>query len=105
MLVLRDGKPDRDRRRIDAPHQVNAPGRSGRAHPRHRTKQQKHPREETMVKLSNSLLRPSRRTVLKGVGAGVAASAISAPWVARAAGTIKIGVVTPTTGPLANFGA
>ena len=48
---------------------------------------------------------PSRRTVLKGIGAGVAASAISAPWVARAAGTIKIGVVTPATGPLANFGA
>ena len=39
------------------------------------------------------------------MGAGVAASALSAPWVARAAGTIKIGVVTPATGPLAHFGA
>ena len=58
-----------------------------------------------MVKLSNHLITPSRRTVLKGIGAGVAASAIYAPWVARAAGTIKTGVVTPATGPLANFGA
>jgi branched-chain amino acid transport system substrate-binding protein len=58
-----------------------------------------------MVKSSNRIITPSRRTVLKGIGAGVAASAIYSPWVARAAGTIKIGVVTPATGPLANFGA
>jgi branched-chain amino acid transport system substrate-binding protein len=47
----------------------------------------------------------SRRTVIKGIGAGVAASTIAMPWVARAAGTIKIGVVSPATGPLAPFGA
>jgi branched-chain amino acid transport system substrate-binding protein len=41
---------------------------------------------------------PSRRTVLKGIGAGAAVSAIAMPWVARAAGTIKIGVVAPATG-------
>lgn len=48
---------------------------------------------------------PSRRTVLKGMGAAVAASTVSMPWVARAAGTIKVGVVAPITGPLAQFGA
>jgi branched-chain amino acid transport system substrate-binding protein len=48
---------------------------------------------------------PSRRTVIKGIGAGVAVSAIAMPWVARAAGTIKVGVVAPETGPLAPFGA
>lgn len=48
----------------------------------------------------------SRRSVLKGIGAGVAASALSAPMIARAqsAGTIKVGFVTPATGPLALFG-
>ncbi len=48
---------------------------------------------------------PSRRTVIKGLSAGVAVSAIAMPWVARAAGTIKVGVVAPQTGPLAPFGA
>ncbi len=50
--------------------------------------------------------RPSRRRVLKGVGAGFAAAALGAPMVARAQtkGTIKIGFITPTTGPLAPFG-
>ncbi len=49
---------------------------------------------------------PSRRSVLKGIGAGVAASAIGMPTVLRAqtAGTIKIGYLTPATGPLALFG-
>ena len=59
-----------------------------------------------MVNLQNSLIRPSRRTVLKGLGAGVAASTLGAPMVARAQskGTIKVGFVTPATGPLAPFG-
>jgi branched-chain amino acid transport system substrate-binding protein len=59
-----------------------------------------------MVNLKNSLIRPSRRTVLKGLGAGVAASTLGAPMVARAQskGTIKVGFVTPATGPLAPFG-
>ncbi len=54
----------------------------------------------------NGFSYPSRRTVLKGIGASVAASALSAPLVARAqsAGTIKLGFVTPATGPLALFG-
>jgi len=48
--------------------------------------------------------RASRRTILKGLGAGAAALAM--PYVARAqsAGTIKIGFVTPATGPMALFG-
>jgi branched-chain amino acid transport system substrate-binding protein len=48
----------------------------------------------------------TRRSVLKGLGAGVAASALGAPMIARAqsVGTIKIGYVTPATGPLALFG-
>lgn len=55
----------------------------------------------TRKKLMNG---PSRRTVIKGMGAAVAASAIGAPWVARADGTIKIGVVSPSSGPMALFG-
>ncbi len=53
-----------------------------------------------------SLGAPTRRSLLKGLGAGVAASALGAPMIARAqsAGTIKIGFVTPATGPLALFG-
>lgn len=49
---------------------------------------------------------PSRRSVLRGIGAGVAASAIGMPTYLRAqtAGTIKIGYLTPATGPLALFG-
>ena len=54
----------------------------------------------------SSLSMPSRRTVLKGIGAGLAASALAAPMIARAqsAGTIKVGFITPATGPLALFG-
>lgn len=45
----------------------------------------------------------TRRTVLKGMGAGAAALAM--PNITRAqAGTIKIGYVTPATGPMALFG-
>ncbi|MBM1816758.1 ABC transporter substrate-binding protein [Pseudosulfitobacter pseudonitzschiae] len=46
----------------------------------------------------------SRRRVLQGMGAS--AVALSAPSIVRAqsAGTIKIGFLTPTTGPLALFG-
>ena len=45
----------------------------------------------------------SRRSVLKGIGAGAAALAM--PNIARAkGGTIKIGFVTPSTGPMALFG-
>ncbi|MGO6984275.1 ABC transporter substrate-binding protein [Rhizobium leguminosarum] len=59
-----------------------------------------------MVELIGKIARPSRRTVLKGMGASLAASALGTPMVARAqsAGTIKIGFVTPATGPLALFG-
>ncbi|MEI5678526.1 MULTISPECIES: ABC transporter substrate-binding protein [unclassified Mesorhizobium] len=56
--------------------------------------------------LKTNFSQPSRRSVLKGIGAGLAASTLGAPMVARAqsAGTIKIGFVTPATGPLALFG-
>jgi len=54
----------------------------------------------------NELIKPntfplSRRTALKGFGAG--ASLIAMPWIARAQGadTIKIGFPTPLTGPFA----
>ncbi|HEY5082086.1 MAG TPA: ABC transporter substrate-binding protein [Bauldia sp.] len=58
-----------------------------------------------MTTRNSKLASVSRRTLLKGIGAGVAATAIGMPYVARAAGTIKVGVVTPATGPLAQFGA
>eukprot|EP01035_Chromulina_nebulosa_P047951 gene47951-65042_t len=48
----------------------------------------------------------NRRTVLKGAAAGataVAAGGLFAPAV-RAAGPVKIGYVTPQSGPLAAFG-
>lgn len=59
-----------------------------------------------MVQIHKGLVRPTRRTVLHGMGAGLAASALGAPLVARAqsAGTIKVGFISPTTGPLALFG-
>src|SRR5262245_18239054 len=78
------------------PRRRKAAARAGR---------QKYPREENMVRQKHHFTRPSRRTVLKGLGAGVAVSALGAPMVARADGTIKVGVVTPATGPLAQFGA
>ena len=57
-------------------------------------------------KLVKSGLRPSRRSVLKGIGAGVAASTLGMPTYLRAAtaGKIKLGYLSPTTGPLALFG-
>src|SRR3984885_14657033 len=58
---------------------------------------------DNSTKRSNGL---SRRAVIKSLGAGVAASTLGMPAVARAqsAGTIKIGLITPATGPLALFG-
>jgi branched-chain amino acid transport system substrate-binding protein len=55
-----------------------------------------------MTELKHQVRFPlSRRTALKGLGAGV--SLIAMPWVARAqqADTIKIGFPTPLTGPFA----
>jgi branched-chain amino acid transport system substrate-binding protein len=47
---------------------------------------------------------PSRRSVIKAVGAG-AAGVLAAPALLRAAGrTVKIGMVSPQTGPIAAFG-
>ena len=59
--------------------------------------QRKRQREETIVELISKIAAPSRRTVLKGMGAGLAASALGAPMIARAQskGTIKIGFITP----------
>lgn len=59
---------------------------------------------DNLTKRNRKFTGPSRRAVLAGMGATVAASTIAAPWVARANGTIKIGFVTPGTGPLALFG-
>ena len=52
-----------------------------------------------MIRSLNSL---SRRTVLKGLGATTLASGISSPAIAKTR-PIKIGFVTPQTGPLAIF--
>jgi len=56
----------------------------------------------------NKLVKPriSRRTVLRGLGAGVAASTLGMPTYLRAqtAGKIKVGYLTPATGPLGLFG-
>jgi branched-chain amino acid transport system substrate-binding protein len=59
-----------------------------------------------MTLRNNLFATPTRRTVLRGLGAGVAATTLGAPMIGRAAsmGTIKIGYVTPATGPLALFG-
>ncbi|TPN89378.1 ABC transporter substrate-binding protein [Mesorhizobium sp. CU2] len=59
-----------------------------------------------MVELKSRDARVSRRTIIKGIGAGTVAAALGAPMIARAqdAGTIKLGFLTPTTGPLALFG-
>ncbi len=48
----------------------------------------------------------SRRAVLRGMGAGVAASTLAMPTYLRAqtAGKIKVGYLTPATGPLGLFG-
>lgn len=57
-----------------------------------------------MTARKNLFATPSRRAVLQGIGVG--AAALATPMVARAqsVGTIKIGFVTPATGPLALFG-
>ncbi len=54
----------------------------------------------------NKFIRPSRRTVLKGIGASAAASSLAMPTVlrAQAAGKIKMGYISPATGPLGLFG-
>lgn len=59
-----------------------------------------------MTQRNTPQMSTTRRSVLKGLGAGVAATALGAPMIARAQslGTIKIGYVTPATGPLALFG-
>ena len=49
----------------------------------------------------------SRRSLLRGAAAGGAAFAVGgvfAPSIGRAAGPVKIGYVTPQSGPLAAFG-
>ncbi len=52
--------------------------------------------------MTRSPFTPSRRTVLKGLGASLATSTIAAPALARSR-PIKLGFVTPQTGPLAIF--
>ena len=47
----------------------------------------------------------SRRAVLAGLGAGAASFALPKSLKAQSAGTIRVGFLTPLTGPLALFGA
>jgi branched-chain amino acid transport system substrate-binding protein len=55
--------------------------------------------------MTNKIITPSRRRVLQAGGAATAASLLSAPYVrAASANTIKIGFVSPASGPLAAFG-
>ncbi|MBN9016022.1 MAG: ABC transporter substrate-binding protein [Rhizobiales bacterium] len=57
-------------------------------------------------RIVKSDLKPSRRSVLKGLAASAAASTLAMPTYVRAqtAGKIKLGYISPTTGPLASFG-
>ncbi|MBB3931390.1 branched-chain amino acid transport system substrate-binding protein [Kaistia hirudinis] len=57
-------------------------------------------------RIVKSGLKPSRRSVLKGLAASAAAGALAMPTYVRAqtAGKIKLGYISPTTGPLASFG-
>lgn len=51
------------------------------------------------------IIRPTRRRLLQTAGAATAGTFISAPYVrAASANTVKIGFVSPATGPLAAFG-
>lgn len=56
--------------------------------------------------VTGKFLRPNRRKVLGGLGATVAAGTLATPRILRAqtAGTIRMGYVTPATGPLGLFG-
>ena len=63
------------------------------------------PHARTSLRLASFRLALDRRTLVKGAlasGAGLAASAVFAPAV-RAAKTLKLGYVSPQTGPLAAF--
>ena len=57
-------------------------------------------------RIVKSGLKPSRRSVLKGLAASAAAGTLAMPTYVRAqtAGKIKLGYISPTTGPLASFG-
>jgi len=57
-------------------------------------------------RIVKSGLTPSRRSVLKGLAASAAAGTLAMPTYVRAqtAGKIKLGYISPTTGPLASFG-
>lgn len=52
--------------------------------------------------MTHSLIKPSRRSVLKGIGATALAGGLATPALASGR-PIKIGFVTPQTGPLAIF--
>ncbi|WFE74807.1 ABC transporter substrate-binding protein [Roseinatronobacter sp. S2] len=56
------------------------------------------------MSIQSGLGTSTRRRVLQGMGAGVAALAAPSILRAQSAGTIKIGFITPATGPLALFG-
>ena len=74
LLVLRDGQPDGDRRGFDAPHQVRATGATKSVPKRRSTNEHSKPEGGNHGELRKHSIRPSRRTVLKGLGAGVAVS-------------------------------
>lgn len=54
----------------------------------------------------NRFVRPNRRRVLQGLGTTLAAGTLAAPGILRAqtAGKVRMGYVTPATGPLGLFG-
>ena len=59
----------------------------------------------TKIRTNDARWTASRRAVLAGLGAGVASFTLPGALRAQSAGTIKIGFLTPLTGPLALFGA
>ncbi len=58
----------------------------------------------TEFKTTRGAPAPSRRAILKGMTAGVAALAMPSISRAQTEGTIKVGFVSPATGPLSLFG-
>lgn len=56
------------------------------------------------IKMSGTIGRPSRRQVVAGLGAGAAALATGGTRAFAADGALKVGFISPRTGPLGGFG-
>ena len=56
------------------------------------------------IKMSGPVGGPSRRQVMAGLGAGAAAIATGGTRAVAADGALKVGFISPRTGPLGGFG-